>query len=228
MLVLLASVLSRPAGAQADTIPLNSLAAAKSYNVKTSPVTYRGRRALRVSDAAAANTDQEQRLVVLPGLDFQDGIIEVDLAGDRMPGAPETARGFVGIAFRLGPDLSRYEAIYLRPLNGRAEDQLQRNHSAQYISVPEFPWQRLRSETPGKYETYVDLVPGEWTKVRVEVRGEDARLYVNGAKQPTLVVHDLKHGASTGVIALWIGPGTVAHFANLRVSKVGEKDAATH
>jgi hypothetical protein len=108
----------------------------------------------------------------------------------------------------MSSDGSRYQSFYLRTKNGRSDDQLQRNHSAQYISVPEFPWQRLRQETPGKYETYVDLVPGEWTKVRIEVDGEKARLFVNGSEQPSLIVNDFKHGPSKGAVALWIGPGT--------------------
>jgi hypothetical protein len=91
--------------------------------------------------------------------------------------------------------------------------------AVQYISVPGFPWPRLRREFPGQYETYVDLAPGEWTKVKVEVRGDKARLYVHDTPQPTLLVNDLKQGQSKGAIALWVGPGTIAHFANLRVSK---------
>jgi hypothetical protein len=124
----------------------------------------------------------------------------------------------VGIAFRLQPDLKTYDAFYLRPTNGRAEDQVRRNHSAQYIAHPDWPWFRLRKEAPEKYESYVDLVPGAWTRVRIEVRGDKARLYVHGSEQPTLVVNDLKSGASAqGAIALWVGPGTVAHFRNLTV-----------
>ena len=68
------------------------------------------------------------------------------------------------------------------------------------------------------YESYTDLVPGQWTKVRVEATGGKARLYVDGAGQPTLIVNDLKHGESEGAIALWIGPGTEGYFANLQVS----------
>jgi hypothetical protein len=81
----------------------------------------------------------------------------------------------------------------------------------------------LRKETPGKYESYVDLVPGEWTKVTITVQGDKARLYVNGSQQPTLIVNDLKLGLSKGAIALWIGPGTVAHFSNLRVLTAGPR-----
>ena len=91
--------------------------------------------------------------------------------------------------------------------------------SAQYISFPDYEWQRLRTEAPGQYESYADLVPGEWTRIKVEVSGVKARLYVNGAPQPVLVVNDLKLGDGKGAVALWIGVGTEAYFANLRLSE---------
>ena len=203
---------------QAQTISLDSPDQLKLVNVKTETVTFKGRKALRVRDAAPPESGDEGRLVILSKTDFQDGVIEVDLAGEPGPGAGEGARGFVGVAFRVAADQSRFECIYLRPTNGRAEDQLRRNHAVQYISVPGFPWHFLRKEFPAKYETYVDLVAGEWTRVKIEVRGQKARLYVNGVAQPTFLVDDLKQGQSKGSIALWIGPGTVAHFANLRIS----------
>jgi hypothetical protein len=112
--------------------------------------------------------------------EFQDVVIEIELTGQTSANAGEGARGFVGVAFRVSPGATRdtleYECFYLRPTNGRAEDQVRRNHSTQYNSLPEFPWQRLRKEFPEKYESYVDLVPGEWTKVKIEVRGDKARL----------------------------------------------------
>ena len=203
----------------AQTVSLDSPDHLKLVNVKTETVTFKARKALRVRDAAPPDSGDEGRLVILPKTDFQDGVIEVDLAGEPGPGAGEGARGFIGVAFRVAPDQSRFECIYLRPTNGRAEDQMRRNHSVQYISVPGFPWHFLRKEFPEKYETYVDLVAAEWTRVKIEVRGEKARLYVNGVEQPTLLVNDLKQGQSKGSIALWIGPGTLAHFANLRISQ---------
>ncbi len=206
-------------GVQAQTIPLDSPNQLKLVNVKAEAVTFKGRKAIRVDDAARPDLGDEGRLAILPNTDFQDGVIEVDLTGEPRPGAGEGARGFVGIAFRVAPDQSRFECIYLRPTNGRAEDQVRRNHSVQYISVPGFPWHFLRKEFPEKYESYVDLIAGEWTKVRIEVRGNKARLYVNGIEQPTLLVNDLKQGQSKGSVALWIGPDTLAHFANLRISK---------
>lgn len=201
----------------AQNVPLEPVTKLSLHNVKAEAVTYKGRKAVRVTDTAAPDLPDGARYAVVTGTEIHDGVIELDLTGDTLPGMGPTFRGFTGVAFRLVPDGSKYECFYLRPKNGRSDDQLQRNHSAQYISVPDFPWQRLRSETPGKYETYVDLVPGEWTKVKVDVHGDKARLYVNGTEQPLLIVNDLKHGDSKGAIALWVGPGTVAHFADLRV-----------
>jgi hypothetical protein len=66
----------------------------------------------------------------------------------------------------------------------------------QYISHPECPWYLLRKETQGRYESYVDLVAGEWTTIRIEVDGRRARLYVHGHEQPTLIVNDVKSGAT--------------------------------
>ena len=188
------------------------------HNVSQEQVIYRGRAAIRVVDKGAPDLGDAGRLAILHGSSFQDGTIDVDLTGDTSPGAPEGFRGFVGIAFRVTPEPVRFECFYLRPKNGRSMDQLQRNHSAQYISLPGFPWQKLRSESPGKYESYVDLIPGQWTHVKIQVSGTSARLYVNGAEQPTLVVNDLKQPLNQGAIALWIGPGTIAHFSNLKVT----------
>ena len=187
-------------------------------NVKSEAVTYLGKQCLRLTDTGSDNTPDGDRLAVIDGTEFSDGTIELDLTGNTLPTAAPTARGFTGIAFRLAPG-GAYESFYLRPKNGRAEDQEQRNHSTQYVSFPEFPWQRLRQETPGKYESYVDLAPGEWTHIKVEVRGVKARLYVNGSTEPVLIVNDLKHGNSHGAVAYWIGPGTVAHFANLKITR---------
>ena len=86
-----------------------------------------------------------------------------------------------------------------------------------FRSEPEFPWYRLRQENPGVYESYVDLEPGAWTRVRIVASGTEARLFVHGAAQPTLLVHDLKHGKTAGRIALWIGQDTEGYFSRLTV-----------
>jgi hypothetical protein len=193
-------------------------------NVTIEPATHLGKRGVRVtvSDEGRRRMQANERLdelAVIEGSDFSNGVIEAEIAGAPGPNAGEGARGFVGIAFRVQADLKTYDAFYLRPTNGRADDQERRNHSAQYISHPGWPWDRLRKETPGRYEAYVDLVPDAWTPIRIEVRGNKARLYVNGQAQPTLIVNDVRTGErGRGAIALWIDPGTVAYFRNLRVT----------
>jgi hypothetical protein len=204
---------------QSRKLPLDSPQALELRHVEAAFVSYRGRSAVRVTDAAQEVGDDVSRIAIVKGTSLQDGSVEVSLSGDTALDAPANARGFVGIAFRVNGDGSRYECFYLRPKNGRSEDQLQRNHSAQYISVPGFPWQELRTNAPGKYESYVDLVPGDWTKVKVQFSGTSARLYVNGSDQPVLLVHDLKQPVDAGAIALWIGPGTIAHFSDLSLSR---------
>jgi hypothetical protein len=203
--------------------PLDSASGLRLHNVTVEPATLDGRTGIRVTVAETLSQESlaagVEQLAVIEGLEFGDGVIEAEIAGAPAPGAFEGARGFVGIAFRLQPDLRTYDAFYLRPTNGRADDQLRRNHSTQYISHPDWPWFRLREEAPGQYESYVDLVPGTWTKVKIEVGGSRARLYVHDQPQPSLIVNDLKTGANAnGSVALWLGLGTVAHFRDLTVT----------
>ena len=209
-----------PSQGKPKIIRLDQQSTWRPESVKAEVVDYKGKHAVRVTDAAPLTDTSQKRLLLLSGTDFRDGVIELEMAGEPGPNASADARGFVGIAFRIASDVSKFECFYIRPTNGRADDQLRRNHSAQYVAHPDYPWERLRREFPGKYESYTDLVPAEWTKVRVEVRGGRALLYVNGAQQPTLLVNDLKLGeSSSGGIGLWVGPGTIAHFTGLSVSQ---------
>lgn len=221
-LKLIFSLLALCTIARAQTIKLDLPNAESQHNVKAEKTTYKGKPALRVTDADARQQgfgEFDDRVMILPDTNFQDGEITLELAGEIAPNAPEGARGFVGLAFRVQGKAEKFECFYLRPTNGRADDQVQRNHSAQYISHPDFPWQKLRKEFPEKYESYVDLEPGAWTKVRIVVKGATARLFVNGATQPVLILNDLRLSVSSGAIGLWIGPGTVAHFTNLKITR---------
>jgi hypothetical protein len=201
---------------------LDRVDALEIHNVKAEVVTYRDKKAIKIVDGAPASGDDTNSIAIVKGTLLKNGSIEVSLSGDTVPDAPANLRGFVGIAFRVSNDASRYECFYLRPKNGRSEDQLQRNHSAQYISVPGSQWDKLRSEHPGQYETYVDLMPGEWTKLRIEFNGSTAKLYVHDADQPALIVHDLKQPVAAGSVALWVGPGTIAHFSDLTIRQTGD------
>ncbi|MGZ9234674.1 MAG: hypothetical protein ACXW4E_04050 [Anaerolineales bacterium] len=196
-----------------QTYHLESLSDLKLCNVLGEFVTYRGRSALRLIEQDMMK-DMES-IAILSDSNFKDGIIETAIAGSPRAEAPMEMRGFVGIAFRVQPQGSHFEYFYIRPTNGRANDQLRRNHSTQYCSHPDFPWFRLREENPGVYESYTDLISGDWTDIKIVVSGLHAELYVNGAEQPCLIVNDLKLGESQGQIALWVGAGTEAHFSDV-------------
>lgn len=184
-------------------------------NVSISQTSYNSRSAIQVR--AKPDAPNATSYALVKDVSFRDGVIEVDLAGRPAAGAFDAARGFIGVAFRIQAD-GRYEYIYLRPTNGRADDQVRRNHSTQYSSYPDFDFARSRQEAPEKYESYVDLQPGVWTKYKIEVDGRNARLYVNGAEQPCLIVKDLKLDPRDGGVALWVGPGTEGYFANLKIT----------
>lgn len=228
--VVIAVLLVWPAAArQLKQFALDSATGLRLVNVAVEPDVLDGKKGVRVAVSPDAlrrlktMTPDEQAkmesLAIVEGLEFGSGAIEAEIAGAPAPDAPEGARGFVGVAFRVQPDLRTYDAFYLRPTNGRADDQERRNHAAQYVSHPDWPWFRLRKETPSRYEAYVDLQPNVWTAIKIEVRADHARLFVHGQQQPTLIVNDVKSGAAaTGGVALWINPGTIAHFRNLVVT----------
>ncbi len=118
---------------------------AEVINGRTELVTYRGVRAVKlIPDPQAAGKDEDM-LALLGGADFKDGIIQLQVAGAPRAGTPADSRGFIGLSFRTGPHGAWTEVFYLRPTNGRASDQLRRNHSVQYASDPEYPWHRLRA-----------------------------------------------------------------------------------
>ncbi|MCM3873413.1 MAG: hypothetical protein ND895_22250 [Pyrinomonadaceae bacterium] len=183
------------------------------HKVKLESVDYLGKRAVKITEDGQVPNGEAYAIV--KDAIFHNGSIEVLLAGRPAAGAAESARGFIGIAFRL--QNGQFEYIYLRPTNGRADDQVRRNHSTQYSSHPNFSFAVSRQQAPEKYESYVDLEPGVWTRYRITVEGTKARLYIHGASQPCLIVNDLKLGDSSGGLALWIGPGTEGYFTGLEI-----------
>jgi hypothetical protein len=182
------------------------------HQVKLESAEYLGKRAVKITEDG--RVADGEAYAIMKGSAFHNGAIEVEVAGRPAPSAPDS-RGFIGIAFRLQD--GQYEYIYLRPTNGRADDQIRRNHSTQYGSHPKFGFAVSRQQSPEKYESYVDLEPGVWTRYRITVEGTKARLYVHGAGQPCLIVNDLKLGDASGGVALWIGPGAEGYFTGLEI-----------
>jgi len=200
---------------QAAEFPVTDLSRLEVPKGAAAKTTYKGTPALKLTDKDGG---PDESFAILKGLQFHNGIIDVEVSGAPAKNADPTARGFIGVAFRIQPQGNRSEMIYIRPTNGRAPDQLARNHSTQYVSPPDWGWQRLRTESPGQYESYVDLRPGEWTRMKIVVQGKDASLYIGDAGQPCLIVHDMKLGDVAGGLALWSGPGTDGYFRNLTIT----------
>jgi hypothetical protein len=227
--VLIAFVLSQAALQPANGEPAPQVLASDStdhlrpVNVSAELGEFDGSKAIKLQIAPGvkpgSNKIDTATFALIEGTeDFANGSIEATLESDLSPDALPAARGFVGLAFRVASDQRHFEAIYLRPFNGRADDQVRRNHSIQYMSFPDYDFAPLRVSDPGKYESYVDIGPREWIRVRIDVDGAQARLFVNGARQPALIVNDLKMGPNaTGAVGLWIYNGTIAHFRDVKV-----------
>ena len=218
----LAPIPAPKVASEKSAIPLDSTTKFVVKNARVLWVNYRGRQALKLAPLVGHERDVDQEMAaILTETDFKDGVIEIDVAGARRQGYSKAEdvsgfKGIVGLSFRVHGDSA--ERLYIRPENSRLDNQLFRNRSTQYRSDPDYPWQRLRQDAPGAYESYVDIEPGAWTKLRIEVSGSKARLYVNGATQPCLIVNDLKLGDSRGKIALWARISSEAYFTSLRVS----------
>ena len=150
-------------------------------------------------------------------LDYQNGTIEVDVYSKLLPDAPDYARGFIGVAFRIKEDDTEYESIYIRPTNGRCDDQVRRNHSVQYYAYPNHKFNTLRVTSPEKYESYADMGLEEWIRMKIVVNGTKAELYLNDSNYPVLIVNDLKNDIRSGAVALWSEVGTDAYFKNLKI-----------
>jgi hypothetical protein len=171
------------------------------------------------ADTTIKGTD-EATIVKIKDIDFKNGVVEVKVLSRLITNAPAFARGFIGIAFRIGKKNEQFESIYIRPTNGRADDQIRRNHSIQYFAFPDYRFDKLRKTEPEKYESYADMGLNEWITMRIEVKDAKAKLFLNNLKQPSLIVNDLKLGAETaGSIGLWVGNWTEGYFKDLMVVK---------
>ncbi|RZM14007.1 MAG: hypothetical protein EOO88_44375 [Pedobacter sp.] len=175
---------------------------------------------LRVIKDSSVTEVDEPTFARIKDFTLRDGTIEVKVLSRLLPSAPSYARGFIGLAFRIDSSNKKFESIYIRPTNGRSDDQVRRNHSVQYFSYPDYKFDRLRKESPEKYETYADMTLNEWIDLKIVVNGSTALLFLNNSKLPVFVVNDLKLGSGEeGGIGLWVEVGTEGFFKDLKVSK---------
>lgn len=148
----------------------------------------------------------------IKGLNFNEGLIEADIKGSNTP-----QQSFVGIAFNGGDD-ETYEAIYFRPFNFNNPER--KSHSVQYISHPTFTWEKLRNDSPGKYEAMLNLKvdPDDWFHVRIHVKPTTVDVYINNNKEPTLRVNRISP-REAGWLGFWTGNFSDGWFKNLTIIK---------
>jgi hypothetical protein len=160
------------------------------------------------------NAKEGDGVVWLNNIQFANGTIEFDVKGKNV-----MQQSFVGIAFH-GLNDSTMDAIYFRPFNFQSPDADRKGHSVQYISLPHYDWQKLRTEFPNKYEHAIDAAPqpDEWFHVRVVVNSPKVSVYVNNNANPSLVVDKL-NDRKEGMLGFWVGNNSDGDFANLVIKK---------
>jgi hypothetical protein len=188
---------------------LGALADGKGLNASKRTITRLtdgARKGVRLSEAEGEGP------AYLPGIDFANGTITVDLKGKDVQGS-----SFIGIAFH-GVDGTTYDAIYFRPFNFKTEDQARVLRAVQYISEPAHKWQKLRAEHPGQYEKPVKPVPdpNAWFQARVVVASPKVSVYVADAKEPCLTVNQLSD-RKKGMVGIWVGNTSGGEFANFKI-----------
>lgn len=201
------------------------------HNVTGSIIKFEGKDVLKIERDLKAlpfdvnnieKTVDEPHYARLVGLeDFESGTIEVKMYSQIQdpPPYPGVA-GFIGVYFRIKEDDSAFEGIYLRPKVGRANSQMSRNHAVQYISYPHAKFDTLRkSYPPGSYEGSAPVALNEWIKMRIEVNGETAEMFVNDLKYSSFIVDKMLGEHTIGGVGLYVDIGTIGYFKDLKVTK---------
>ncbi|MFM2355358.1 MAG: hypothetical protein RLZZ528_1094 [Pseudomonadota bacterium] len=190
--------------------------------VEVAPATKDGRRCLRIALDAASRAGKpgvdyvdQPSFLLLPEV-VTDATVEVDISARLLPDAPDYARGFIGLAYRVQPDLSSYESVYIRPTNGlrHAPEPPRSDRAVQYYAFPDYPFDVLRETEPGRFEAGADIGLDLWHRLSVTFTGTDFVAAVDG----TEVLRGAgKIPARPGRIGLWVDIGTEGFFANLGV-----------
>lgn len=202
------------------------LAQAVPRSVSATMVEIEGRQSIRVEllERVSRHGTPDVDYVDMPTflelpIDVLDGVIEVDLRAQLNGYWPEGARGFAGLAYRVRPHTSEFEAVYLRPTNGtRAQAPSPRNQRAiQYFAYPDHRFQQLRTQFPETYEAGAPIDINEWITLRLEIDDQHVRAAVDG--EPCLDVAPTLLPTAEGRIGLFVDIGTIAYFTNLRVTR---------
>ena len=149
----------------------------------------------------------------LSGIEFSNGIIELDIRGKDV-----LQQSFVGLAFH-GVDNKTLDAVYFRPFNFQSTDPVRKIHAVQYVSHPDYTWDVLREKFNGKYEKAVNPQPNgnEWFHAKIIIKYPLVTVFVNSNSEPSLSIEKLNN-RKTGKIGLWVGNNSDGDFANLQIT----------
>lgn len=152
---------------------------------------------------------------------FHNGTIEVKMLSRLLPDAPDFARGFIGIAFRISEDDTSFESFYVRPTNGRIDDPVRKNRGVQYFSYPKYTFEFFRNLGISDFEGPADIGLNEWITLKAVIKDATGTFYINDMENPVLVVEDMKLGKdNSGAIGLFVDIGTEGFFKDLTVTKI--------
>lgn len=149
---------------------------------------------------------------------LSDGRIEVDLCARLLPDAPDYARGFIGLAYRVQSDLSAYESVYLRPANGKQynPEPPRDQRAVQYYAYPDWTFDVLRDREPGRFEAGADIQLDRWHKLAITFSGTEFAASIDGKR----VLQGAGKGKpASGMIGLWADIGTEGYFSNLQIDR---------
>jgi hypothetical protein len=155
------------------------------------------------------------------GDDFADGVLEADVAATLTGRGGPDSRGFVGLAWHIADDRDAFEAVYLRMTNGTRNvpppPSPRDTRAVQYIAHPAFHFGVSRERAPGRYEQAAPVALGSWHRLRVDVAGARVIAHVDGVR--VLEIDDARRTAPRGRWGIWVGDGTAAYVANVRVTR---------
>lgn len=176
-----------------------------------------GQEVLEVIKVDKIDQPDENTYAKLKELSFHNGTIEVDLYSQLLDDAPDYARGFIGIAYRIKEDDSAFESFYIRPTNGRIDDPVRSNRAIQYFSYPNYTFDYFRERGITEFEGQADIGLAEWTRIKAVVKDQEADFYIND--KHILHVAQMKLGKDArGQVGFFVDIGTRAYYRNLQVT----------
>ncbi|MBO6158548.1 MAG: hypothetical protein J6P72_04695 [Firmicutes bacterium] len=177
-----------------------------------------GETVIRVTKKDKIMQFDENTLVKVKDLDFHNGTIRVKMLSRLLPDAPDFARGFIGIVFRVNEADSEFESFYIRPTNAMTDDPVRKAHGCQYFSYPGYTFAYFREFGITEFEAPIHNGLDEWVQLTAVIRDAEARFYLNDEKDPILTVRNMKHGQDArGSVGFFSEIGTEAFFKDLEI-----------